>query len=184
MQNRFCYNQRLSLFYMYFTWLESISYPCLLARILPMDTDIANTTIDKAKASLRTSGMREKFGTVGAGSLTKNIVHLNMPLSLAIFIIMIFLCYFHHQFLIANNTTHKYHCTFKHATISSHFHNHILLFSSSVNVWLQIIQHTKKLCPLYCVLKKTFEIWHRIIHAEGSTQFTCNQDNIHVLTAQ
>lgn len=63
-----------------------------------------------------------------------------MPLSLVIFTIIF--CYFHPQFLIANNTTHK------------------------------------KLCPLYCALKKTFEIWHRIIHAEGSTQFTCNQDNI------
>lgn len=38
-----------------------------------MDTDIANTTIDKAKASLRTSGMREKFGTVGTGSLKKTL---------------------------------------------------------------------------------------------------------------
>lgn len=67
-----------------------------------------------------------------------------MPLSLVIFTIIF--CYFHPQFLIANNTTHT------------------------------------KLCPLYCALKKTFETWHRIIHAEGSTQFTCNQDNI--LTAQ
>lgn len=110
MQNRFCYNQRLSLFYMYFTWLESISYPCLLARILPMDTDIANTTIDKAKASLRTSGMREKFGTVGAGSLTKNIVHY-----------------------------------FKHAPISSNFHNYYDFFNAIfiINFWLQTIQHTK-----------------------------------------
>lgn len=135
MQNRFCYNQWLSLFYMYFTWLESISYPCLLARILPMDTDIANTTIDKAKASLRTSGMREKFGTVGAGSLTKNIVHLNMPLSLAIFIIMIF--FFNAIFIInfwlqTIQHTKIDHCTFKHATISSHFHNHFLLFSSPI----------------------------------------------------
>ena len=34
-----------------------------------METDIANTTMAKAKASLITSGIREKFGTVGTGSL-------------------------------------------------------------------------------------------------------------------
>ena len=43
-----------------------------------METDIANTTMAKAKASLITSGIREKFGTVGTGSLekrTENCLH-------------------------------------------------------------------------------------------------------------
>ena len=66
-----------------------------------METDIANTTMAKAKASLITSGIREKFGTVGTGSLekrTENCLHFTTvkPVQSETCVIYFCACVFRH----------------------------------------------------------------------------------------